>query len=103
MVAAFFGTAFQGARPKAFSLRGKDACAQLEALRHIHSYSLMDFHGDVTANDEAVFAHFPYWERLASEHGPAMTPILAAIRDVWRKAFPAITLGVQPSTLMTAP
>jgi len=98
LVAASFGSAFVGVLPTAFSLRGKDARAQLEALREIHSYSLMDFHGEITANHEAVFAHFPYWEQLAGEGGPGLKPILAAIGQVWAGAFPAVRLGLQPPT-----
>ncbi|RKH08749.1 hypothetical protein D7V97_18535 [Corallococcus sp. CA053C] len=98
LVAAYFGPDFVGSVPKAFSLRGKDANAQFEALRGIHQYNLMDFHGEITANHEAVFAHFPYWEQCAS----AVTPrdsespdLLSEIRRVWERAFPAVPLGIQ--------
>jgi hypothetical protein len=96
LVAAFFGPAFVGVVPNAFSLRGKDARTQLEAFRELHGYSLMDFHGEITANHEAVFAHFPYWEQLAGKRGADLTPTLTAIGQVWSGAFPAVRLGLQP-------
>lgn len=99
LVGAYFGPAFAGVVPSAFSLRGKNARAQLEALRGIHDYNVMDFHGEVTANHEAVFAHFPCWEQLTTggaAPGPEERPLLAAIRQVWAGAFPSIPLGLQP-------
>ncbi|RKG99666.1 hypothetical protein [Corallococcus carmarthensis] len=94
VTAADFGPHFIGRIPEAFSLRGKDARTQLEALIGIHGYNGMDFHGEVTANHEAVFLHFPYWEQLANESGPQ---VLEAIRKVWSGAFPELPLGIQPS------
>jgi hypothetical protein len=91
--AAHFGPGFTGDIPKAFSLRGKDASAQLEALVGIHGYSGMDFHAEVTANHEAVFLHFPYWEQLAVGGEVA---VLEAIREVWAGAFPTVPLGLRP-------
>jgi hypothetical protein len=79
-------------------LRGKGARAQIEALQGIHGYSFMDFHGEINANHEAVFANFPFWEQLAIEGAPGMEPVLAAIRQVWSGAFPAVRLGLQPPT-----
>ncbi|MCY1044144.1 hypothetical protein OV208_22695 [Corallococcus sp. bb12-1] len=102
LAAAYFGPGFVGRVPNAFSLRGKDAGAQLEALRGIHRYSLMDFHGEVVANHETVFAHFPYWEQHVAMDAPRNaegTALLAAIRRVWAGAFPSIPLGVQARTL----
>lgn len=96
--AAYFGPDFAGCVPKAFSLRGKAASAQFEALRGIHRYNLMDFHGEITANHEEVFAHFPYWEQLASAAAPRdskAADLLSAIKRVWEHAFPAIPLGIQ--------
>jgi hypothetical protein len=99
LIGAFFGPAFVGIVPGAFSLRDKDARGQLETLRAIHGYSLMDFHGEVAANHEAVFAHFPYWDYLATEgaHDPERGSLLAAIRKAWSGAFPLIHLGLQRS------
>ncbi|MDP2274518.1 MAG: hypothetical protein Q8K32_27505 [Archangium sp.] len=91
LVSAFFGPDFAGVVPSGFSLRGKNAREQLETLRGIHSYSLMDFHGEVTANHEAVFVHFPYWEQIAND------PVLTAIREIWSGAFPSTFLGVHAS------
>ena len=78
LVGAYFGSDFVGVVPSAFSLRGKNAHQQLDSLRAIHDYSLMDFHGEVLANHEAVFAHFPFWAQLNEA-----TPVLAAIKKAW--------------------
>lgn len=93
VTAADFGSHFVGHVPAAFSLRGQDARTQLETLMGIHGYNGMDFHGEVTANHEAVFAHFPYWEQIATGNGPQ---VVEAIRKVWSGAFPEIPLGPQP-------
>jgi hypothetical protein len=99
IVAAYFSSAFAGLIPKAFSLRGKNAREQFEALWEIHQYSLMDFHGEITANHEAVFAHYPYWvDGFATKEAPPKMnaqALLDAIRRVWESAFPEIQLGVQ--------
>ena len=100
LVAAYFAPTFSGLVPEAFSLGGKGARAQLEALSGIYGYSQMDFHGEITANGDAVFAHYPYWEQTLG--APLATPgvdtetLLAAIQRVWSSAFPEIPLGVQP-------
>ena len=99
VVAAYFAPTFSGLIPTAFSLRGKDVRGQFAALWGICKYSLMDFHGEITANHEVVFAHFSYWEQVLGVEG-AVTGVdakalLAAIRQVWCAAFPNIALGVQ--------
>jgi hypothetical protein len=99
LMGAYFGPDFVGVLPTAFSLRGKNARAQLDVLQGIHGYNLMDFHGEVTACHEAVFAHFPYWEQLMAGGGDPRfqgKPLLDAIRQVWSGAFPALHLGLQP-------
>ena len=98
LIAAYFGSAFVGVRPAAFSLRGKSADAQFAALFHINEYSLQDFHGEVVSNHEAVFVNFPFWEQLVvRENSPFahMEPLLGAIRQVWSGAFPSRPLGVE--------
>ncbi|GMU02976.1 hypothetical protein KH5H1_70960 [Corallococcus caeni] len=97
VTAADFGPGFVGHVPTAFSLRGKDARAQFEALRGIHGYNGMDFHGEVTANHEAVFAHFPFWEQVVASDTAEDRNLLAAIRKVWMAAFPELPLGLQPA------
>jgi hypothetical protein len=85
--------------PSAFSLRGKNARQQFDALLGIYNYSLMDFHGEVVANHEAIFAHFPYWESLIFEGAVPKSDgeqLLTAIREVWSGAFPLLHLGVMP-------
>lgn len=101
VIAAYFAPTFSGLIPRAFSLRGKSARAQMDALWGIYKYSLMDFHGEITANDDAVFAHYPYWEEILGAEGtvPGIDAkiLLAAIQQVWSSAFPEIPLGLQPS------
>lgn len=101
IIAAYFAPTFSGLIPAGFSLRGRSAREQLDALRRIHEYSLMDFHGEITANHEAVFVHYPYWEQILGKEGVLPAPdakaLLRAIRDVWTSAFPGIPLGVEPS------
>jgi hypothetical protein len=93
---AFFGEDFRGVIPRAASLKGKDAVAQLIALRGIHDHSLMDFHGEIAANHETVFVHFPLWKHrdFAGEGlSDAQRDILLhAIRKVWLEVSPAIPL-----------
>lgn len=91
LIAACFGETFSGLVAGASSLRGKNAREQLDALRGIHEYSLLDFHGEITANGEAVFAHYPYWEQVLG----AGDALLRAMQQVWASAFPGIPLGVQ--------
>lgn len=100
VIAAHFGPAFLGIIPSSFSLKGKDARAQLETLQGIHAYSAMDFHGEVTANNEVMFLHFPFWEQLTSRTAPELAPVLAAMRGVWSTAFRTIPLGVQAPKAM---
>ena len=87
LVDAYFGPDFVGLVPSAFALRTRNARAQLESLRGIHDYNLMDFHGEVAANHEVVFAHFAFWAQLDEAK-----PVLAAIQKAW--AGP-IRLGVE--------
>ncbi len=98
LVDAFFGPDFAGIIPTSFSLRGKDARGQMQALSEIYRYNSMDFHGEITANHEIVFAHFPFWERLvaagAQDRGVEGHELLTAIEKVWTGAFPTLPLGV---------
>lgn len=99
IVGAYFGREFTGLIPKAFSVRGKSARAQLETLREIFTYSYMDFHGEITANREAVFLHYPYWEQVTTENtssGDDWKGLLEAVRQVWTGAVPDVPLGIQP-------
>jgi hypothetical protein len=101
IVAAYFAPSFSGLIPESFSLRGKNARAQLDALGGIYKYSLMDFHGEITANDDAVFVHYPYWEEILGAEGTVQgidtKTLLRAIQQVWSSAFPDVPLGIQPS------
>jgi hypothetical protein len=96
VIDAFFGDGFKGMIPQRFALRGKDAIAQLVSLHGIHSYSLMDFHGEIAANKEAVFVHFPLWKlRSFVEEGVSdaqRETLLNAIRKAWSEVSPEIPL-----------
>lgn len=93
---AYFNSAFEGVRPLQFSLKGKDAVAQLVALNGIYGYSLMDFHGEIAANREAIFVHFPFWKRrsfvVAGLPDAQRETLLNAIRKVWSEVSPEIRL-----------
>jgi hypothetical protein len=101
LVAAFFGPSFEGVVPAEFSLRGKGARVQFDALKGIYGYSQMDFHGEITANHEAVYAHFPFWEQLVQDVGADNMTLLAEIRRVWSGAFPTVPLGLQSATVQS--
>jgi hypothetical protein len=97
VIDAFFGDGFKGVLPQRFALKGKDAVAQLVALNGMHSYSLMDFHGEIAANKEAVFLHFPFWKRRSFvDEGVSdaqRETLLNAIRKVWSEVSPEIPLS----------
>lgn len=107
VIAAYFATTFVGLVPEAFSLRGKNAREQLAALWGIYNYSLLDFHAEVTASCDAVFAHYPYWEQILGAQGSNpeidVETLLPAIRKAWSSAFPEIPLGIQRSRAATGP
>ncbi|XYH97562.1 hypothetical protein ACMHYB_59045 [Sorangium sp. So ce1128] len=98
LVDAYFGAAFSGIVPAAFSLKGKNALEQFLALQSIFEYSFLDFHGEIIANHEVVFVHFPYWDKIVSEGAVSEKrgkALLSSIRRIWSDAFPDISLGVQ--------
>lgn len=92
----FFARDFAGLVPERFSLRGREAKAQLEALCSIHKYSLMDLHGEVAANHEAVFLHFPFWRELAagavSVDRQSAELVLSDIMRIWEDVSPDVPL-----------
>ena len=96
VIAAFFGGDFKGMIPQRFALKGKNAIAQLVSLNGIHSYSLMDFHGEIAANRDAVFVHFPLWKRRSFvEEGVSdaqREALLNATRKAWSDVSPKIPL-----------
>lgn len=100
VIDAHFGEGFRGYIPQHFSLKGRDAAAQLVALKGIFDYSLMDFHGEIAANKEAIFLHFPFWQlRTFASEGladPAREVLLNGIRKAWSQVSPAIPLSDLP-------
>lgn len=97
VVDAFFGDGFEGLIPRRYALKGKDAIAQAVALSGIFDYSLMDFHGEIAANRECIFAHFPFWKRrsLAGEgvSDAQRAALLDAIRKAWSEVSPDVPLS----------
>jgi hypothetical protein len=95
--AAYFGEAFRGVIPKAFALKGKDATEQFATLHRIHDYSLMDFHGEIAANQEAVYAHFPLWRsrKFVSEGitDAQQITVLRAVQKAWGEIVVEIPLA----------
>lgn len=97
VIDAFFGDGFKGMIPERFMLKGKDAIAQLVSLDAIRSYNLMDFQLEVAANREAVFVHFPLWERRSFVDQGLLDAqremLLNAIRKAWTEGSPEIPLA----------
>ena len=97
LIDAFFGKGFRGSLPNHFALNGKDAVAQLVALSGIHDYSLMDFHGEIAANKEAAFVHFPFWKRRSFIGDGVLDGqreiLLNAIRKAWSEVSPELPLS----------
>ena len=95
VVAAFFGDGFTGLVPGSGALKGQPARKQLEILAGQFSYSLQDFHGEVTMNRDAIFLHVLFWSLTPADELNLPAPkeeVLAAIRAVWTRAFPELPL-----------
>lgn len=95
VVAAFFGTDFQGILPTTGALLGKSAREQLPLLAGQYRASLPDLQREVTTNREAVFLHFPFWQKLDPESLELAAPkaeVLAAVRRIWESTFPTLPL-----------
>lgn len=91
---AFFGEGFRGIIPRHFGLRGKDAIAQLVTLSGMHSYSLMDFHGEISANREVIFVHFQFWKSRSFAREGVSEAQRAALIDAIRKAWSEVSPGI---------
>ncbi len=93
---AFFGEGFRGHAPTAFALKDKDATAQLLALNAMLGYSLMDFHGEIAANQRAIFLHVPFWQGRsfagAGVSDAQRETLLRAIRTAWSGVSPDLPL-----------
>jgi hypothetical protein len=94
--AAYFGPKFQGYVPERFMLKGKNAIDQFVSLARIFDYNRVDFMLEVSANNLAVFLHYPFWQQydfstaefLPEEKEQALIAIAAA----WQRAYPHISL-----------
>ena len=90
----FIGEGFRGIIPRHFGLRGKDAIAQLVTLSGMHSYSLMDFHGEISANREVIFVHFQFWKSRSFAREGVSEAQRAALIDAIRKAWSEVSPGI---------
>ncbi|QSQ16559.1 hypothetical protein [Myxococcus landrumensis] len=99
VLGAFFGASFAGVVPTESALKGKNARDQFEVLRTLRAQDAGALHREVMANQEAVFAHFPFWEQVGegSANAQDAKATLVAIRSAWSAAFPEMTLGCEPS------
>jgi hypothetical protein len=95
VVAAFFGSDFQGVIPTCGALRGRNARDQLRVFAELYIRSSGDPRDEVIMNRDAVFLHFPFWQSLdpsTVELGVPRNDVLAAIRRVWTEAFPGVPI-----------
>ncbi len=94
--AAYFGPQFRGYVPDRFGMRGRNAVEQFVLLVGMFDYSGMDFVGEITANNLAVFLHYPFWKQYdfaGAEIAPDQKErVLSAIEAVWQGMFPNISL-----------
>jgi hypothetical protein len=93
VVAAHFGEEFRGFVPDKCNLKGRNASDQLCVLSDILGYNGMDFIGEVSVNNLAVFLHYPYWSacRLPSGIGEARRrEVLDSIARLWSHQFPSL-------------
>jgi hypothetical protein len=94
--AAYFGPQFRGYVPDRFGMKGRNAVEQFVLLIGMFDYSGMDFQGEISANNLAVFLHYPFWQQYdfaGTEIAPNQKErVLSAIETVWQGAFPDISL-----------
>jgi hypothetical protein len=94
--AAYFGPQFRGYVLDHFGMKGRNAVEQFVLLVGMFDYSGMDFQGEITANNLAVFLHYPFWKQYdfaGAEIAPDQKEcVLSAIETVWQGVFPDISL-----------
>jgi len=94
--AASFGPQFRGFVPARFGMKGRNAIEQFVLLTGVFDYNLMDFHLEISANNLAVFLHYPFWKQHdfvgAEIAADQKERVLAAIEAVWHGGFPDIPL-----------
>jgi hypothetical protein len=98
VVDAHFGPQFRGYIPPrgSFGLEGRDAIEQFDFLSDALRVNAMDFPRAITANQLAVFLHYPFWLRHDFS-GQGLDPerreqVLVAVRESWINAFPLMPL-----------
>jgi len=94
---AYFGPQFRGSVPDRFGLKGRNAVEQFVLLVGIFDYNLVDFRLEISANNLAVFLHYPFWRQQDfSEKGitsEQQMQVLTAIESIWHQVFPDIPLS----------
>jgi len=94
--AAYFGTRFQGYVPSNFMLKGRNAVEQFVGLVRIFEYNGMDFQCEISANNLAIFLHYPFWQQYdftdAALLDEEKEQVLTAIAAAWQRAYPHISL-----------
>jgi hypothetical protein len=94
--AAYFGPQFRGYVPDRFGMKGRNAVEQFVLLVGIFDYNLVDFRLEISANNLAVFLHYPFWTQydfsamgIAAEQ---QMQVLTAIESIWHQVFADIPL-----------
>jgi hypothetical protein len=92
--AGFFGPQFRGYVPTNFNFANRDALAQFVMLSYLLDYSVMDFVGEIHANNLAVFLHLPYWSSCnldRTDIPEAKRPrVLSSILENWSTELPEL-------------
>lgn len=93
VVDAFFGEEFVGLIPETGALRGQGARDQLHTFARLYA-EIGPLRAEVSANREAIFLHYPFWQKLPEPPGLVATraEVLSAVRSTWSEAFPALPL-----------
>jgi hypothetical protein len=84
---AYFGAAFTGEVPGRYLLAGRNATEQLGVLSDTLTHSSMDFTCEISANAQAVFLNYAFWQSCVPA-AAALSPerrqaVLDAVRHCW--------------------
>ncbi len=96
VVGAYYGDGYVGPTPRPTGLKGRAAREQLPALERILDYNAIDFMLEILEQRTVVQLNFAYWVRTEFTEDELPLPrklrVLQAVRDIWTKFSPAITL-----------
>jgi hypothetical protein len=96
---AFYGSDYEGPKPRPLGIRERKATEQLRALAQMHAYNAIDFMLEVTTgNWHLVYLNFGFWSAnapvalgLAPE---TVRGVLEAIVRAWKERRPELSLPV---------